>query len=211
MNRSRSHFVVNSPVLALVLVAFGVLAWQTSAGRWAAPESPAVIATVDLERVFEFLDKRADADRNLQNKAVALDAEKERRVNEIDQLRNDLKALAEGSDRHQELMDQLAFKTIEYEAWFEFELKRLDREKGIIKADIYRAVKEALRSFAEENHYDLVLLNDSLKEVPGGPDSAVTQQISARRMLYANPAIDITDDLIARMNNAWRASGTQGG
>jgi hypothetical protein len=38
-------------------------------------------------------------------------------------------------------------------------------------------------------------------------EAQILQQISDRRMLYANPQLDITDELITRMNNEWKASG----
>jgi hypothetical protein len=55
---------------------------------------------------------------------------------------------------------------------------------------------------ATSNGYDLVLVNDSLAEIPPGTEEELNRQISARRILFANPRIDLTDELIAYMNAA---------
>ena len=38
----------------------------------------------------------------------------------------------------------------------------------------------------------------------------LTQQMVSRRVLYANPAVNITDQLITRMNNAYQSGGIGG-
>ena len=51
------------------------------------------------------------------------------------------------------------------------------------------------------NGYDIVLVDDTVAELPEDTTEAETmRQISARRMLYANPQVDISDELIVRMN-----------
>jgi hypothetical protein len=36
-------------------------------------------------------------------------------------------------------------------------------------------------------------------------ESQVTQQLFSRRVLYADPVVDITDELVERMNNAYKS------
>ena len=61
--------------------------------------------------------------------------------------------------------------------------------------------------------YDFVLMDDTSAELAVNPESKVAreiqvkQQMTARRSLYVNPAMDITDQLIQRMNNAFNAGG----
>ena len=61
---------------------------------------------------------------------------------------------------------------------------------------------------AESEGYDLVIVDDSKAPFTENPDARVSreghilQQIAVRRIMYANPMIDITQDLIVRMNNA---------
>jgi hypothetical protein len=64
---------------------------------------------------------------------------------------------------------------------------------------------------AEAEGYDMVVLNDSSDDVPFDREVRVPaqiqilQQITNRKILYLKPTIDVTDDLIVRMNNEFRA------
>jgi hypothetical protein len=54
---------------------------------------------------------------------------------------------------------------------------------------------------AEQNQYDIVFVDDSIAALPENTtESEMMRQISARRMLYSSPRIDITDFMIAQMN-----------
>ena len=63
---------------------------------------------------------------------------------------------------------------------------------------------------------DLVLVDDSAGELGINPQSQlnretqITQQMVSRRVLYAGDAVDITDQLITRMNNAYQSGRTGG-
>jgi hypothetical protein len=46
-----------------------------------------------------------------------------------------------------------------------------------------------------------VFVDDSLDEVTPAPERQVLEQISARRTLYTDPTVDITDELIAWINS----------
>jgi Skp family chaperone for outer membrane proteins len=45
----------------------------------------------------------------------------------------------------------------------------------------------------------------TIKDAQMPRETQVRQQISTRRVLYASPSIDITEQLIIRMNNAYAA------
>ena len=60
---------------------------------------------------------------------------------------------------------------------------------------------------AVESGYDIVFVDDSVVEMVTGTEVEVRRQISARRMLYANPEIDLTEELVTRMNEAFRTGG----
>ncbi len=57
---------------------------------------------------------------------------------------------------------------------------------------------------AEQEGYALVVVDDSIVDFQSGTEADMMRQISARRMLYASPRVDITDALIMQMNNAFQ-------
>ncbi len=56
-----------------------------------------------------------------------------------------------------------------------------------------------------------MVVDDSLRQLRMSADSAISreeqvrQQIGSRRLLFADPGLDVTDDLIATMNRAYDA------
>jgi len=60
--------------------------------------------------------------------------------------------------------------------------------------------------------YDLVFLDDSSDALPFTrksrvvPQEQVLQQLVKRKVLFVNPTLDITEDLIMRMNNEFNAA-----
>jgi hypothetical protein len=50
------------------------------------------------------------------------------------------------------------------------------------------------------------MLDDSLPEMDPASAQRTMQQISARRFIFASPKSEVTDQLIALMNEEWKAA-----
>lgn len=191
---------------AVALAAVLILAFQALGSRAAAP-TPVTAATVDLERVFEALTELASEQTHLQELGANMDTENNARQAELTRMDEELATLQVGTERYDQLESQYIQKSIEYQAWIEFMRRQIDREKALVLEKVYNSVKQAVRDMAVQHGYDIVYLNDSLKPLQRGSEASIQQQISARRMLFTGPSLDITDDLIQRMNNAYAAGG----
>lgn len=201
---------VNWPAALLLVLLAGWVGYATRANRPVAPAQPAVIATVDLEAVFRGLNERGDADVYLKGLAEQLEADGQRRRDEIELLGQDLELYSPASKQYQDVQQQLAEKGFQLQAYLDFAGRKIDAAKSRTLRRIYDGIKEAIREIAREHGYDVVFVDDSVVTLPTDTGEAETmRQISARRMLYTNAEIDITQDVIARMN---AESGTvQGG
>jgi Skp family chaperone for outer membrane proteins len=216
------RFIVTRSIIAgavlgasLVLaVGFGpVLAQQAGVGR------PSVIATVRLSTVIEKLDKWGEAQANLTAMSGQVGAEQKRRQTEIEAMQTQLQTMVEahGIDNPTaemiKLQEDEALARLRFQAWARITMEKADMEKSLLLQDLYRSIKTTAATIANAAGYDLVLVDDSQGELRSTPDARapreaqIMQQIGARRMLHANPALDITDELITRMNNEHRAGG----
>jgi Skp family chaperone for outer membrane proteins len=205
------RYVVLGTLLALAAVGLGFQAGG-GAGR------PTVIVTVNLGAVIEKLDQRAKAEQDLKKIAEQLKAEEEKLSNELKKMRTDIEAMdkANGDDDSSEerkLKEDFLLKQMRYEAWKQFVIDKVDIEESLLLQDLYRSVKREAGLLASAAGYDLVLVDDSQGELAIDPEARmprraqVLQQIAGRRLLYTNKQIDITDDLVQRMNNAFKAVG----
>jgi|SoiMethySBSTD1v2_1073268.scaffolds.fasta_scaffold00192_34 Skp family chaperone for outer membrane proteins len=215
LNRSLLTGIVLGGALALIVGYGPALAEQAGV-------KPAVIATVRLSTVLEKLDQRGEALANMDTMRQQVKAEETKRKDEVTKLQEQLDAMRkDAADKPVPpeaiaLQEQLALKTLRFQAWSRVTLDKIDIEKALQYQDIYRSIKSSAAAMASANGYDIVLVDDSQGDITTTADSRVSreaqviQQIIGRRMLYANPALDITDELITRMNNAHKAAGAAG-
>lgn len=186
---------------------------------------PTVIVTLNLAKVMENLDQRADSSARLNALRDSMTKEQESRsadvkklTDEADKTKTELEAAADPKVKKsletklQEQQEAAAMATLDFQAWFAFTSEKADIEAALAMQDLYRSVKTAASQMAAANGYDLVLVDDSQGEIGTNPEARVSrvdqvrQQIAGRRMLHVNPTIDITEDLIQRMNNAHKTN-----
>jgi Skp family chaperone for outer membrane proteins len=190
-------------LFGLLISALGVQSYAL--GR--ANPRPSVIATVDLEAVFDGLSERNAADVALTTMAEELQAEMDAQSEAIDLLEEEVNAYPVGSDKHQEALGKLQLASLEHQAFVEFSRRKVDVEKALVLKRLYLSIKRASAVMAQEMGYDIFFVDDSRSPIPDSTEAEVRRQISARRMLFASPEIDVTDDLIARMNDAFSSGG----
>ncbi len=209
---------LNVSAVVLIAVLLSIVAYQAGANRITSPANPATVAVVNLPAVLEGLAQRSEAEMDLRNMGTAINAEREKRETEIRRLGQEHDQLRRQSIENPDLTpeadaieERLVYEELRYRAWMEFTSDQVDLEQALILQDLYRVTKRAINQLAETEGYDLVLVDDGQGELMINPESRasrtaqIEQQMLARVMLYTNPAIDITNNLIERMNNAYRA------
>ena len=217
-NRSARNLLIGGTLGAAIALAIGY--GPAIAQNGGAAGKPSVVATVRLSAVLEKLDQRGEAEANLNALAQKVKGDEKTRKDEIQKMQDQLeelrKAAGDAVDPGAEITDlqeQVAQKTLQLQAWSRFTVDKVDIEKSLLMQDLYRNIKTAAQTMATANGYDLVLVDDSQAELSTTGDSRVSreaqvvQQIAARQLLYVNPALDITDQIITRMNNAHKAAG----
>ena len=82
----------------------------------------------------------------------------------------------------------------------EYRNLRAAREESKGLRSIYKNIRKACAELSKQNGWDYVFVNDLIAPMPEGDDVDMDSVISSRRMLYANPTMDVTDALIEHMN-----------
>jgi Skp family chaperone for outer membrane proteins len=206
MNRTRLL-----PSLPLVLLFGAVIAWQAMAQSRPSGPAAQVVALIRMETLFENLNERADAKAEVDRMERDIAEEQKTRQDEITKLEDELKQMMASAARD-DLRDKIALKHFQLQAWTQGANEELEAEKAMRLQDLYRKIKTAIKALAEAAAYDVVVQNDESSELPFDTNARVPaqvqvlQQISNRKVLYVKPALDVTQDLIVRMNNEHRAA-----
>ena len=207
-----SKFLQNN-ILSLVLLAALMgfaTTWQAEAKRTAAM-SPTVVATVNLSTVMDGLAERADLQAELAIEAQSIQAEQQRRTDELENLSMELEEIVDES-RRAEMQDQFDLRMLQQMAWLRFTQQEIDVNKSLMMENIFRNMQKAAKELAEIEGIGLVLIEDStmgfqvLASNQVSREQQMAEQIATRRVLWRESTIDISDELIVRMNNDYAAS-----
>jgi hypothetical protein len=110
------------------------------------------------------------------------------------------------------LQDELDLLLLQRGAWQRFSQQEIDIDRSLMLEGIFQSMKESALELAEIEGIDLILIETSEDDIQIAPDARVSreqqvaEQISSRRVLWREQAIDISDELIIRMNNDYAAS-----
>jgi len=208
MSNSSFKSQMNPLSIALMIVIAAIVGYQAAAFRPdPQPQVPLFFATFDLEKTFNNSDEKKAADAELLRMADDMKKQTDAEGKALQQMEKDLEDLQAGSPKHREMMEALTLRTGEYQAQVEFFRVKLDIERSRTMKNLYLNIRKAAEAVAMERGYKVVFVDDSIAPIPAGTSEEMTRQISARRMVYTSSDVDITDDMIKRMNASFKTAG----
>ncbi|UCD75840.1 MAG: OmpH family outer membrane protein [Phycisphaerales bacterium] len=190
-----------------------VIAYRASASRNMAAR-PTAVAVVNLRVLLDGLNQRSDAEIRIGRMEEEIRAEGERRATFVEGLQKEYDEIPESdAEARRAKGDQIMLENLNNQAWLRLNAEKLDIEKSLSWQDLDRSIRQAVAALAAADGWEVVLVDDSLGELRSNPnaqlsrEAQVTQQMTSRRILYADSAVNITDQLITRMNNAYQSGG----
>lgn len=197
---SRSSFAMG--VVALAGVAL-VLAW--SQGRAQGPPPDSKYAVVDVERVVDTCQQSVDTKRMISEKGDRLQKQFESRRQAIHTKQADFTALHPDSPEAYKLQEELDRLQVEFETVQKIEQGELMRERNLWVAETYRQLMATIKQVAESRGLDIVLFQDRFD--PKNPPNKIIERMGPRRVLYARKYLDLTDEVLRLMNEAYAQRG----
>ena len=163
-------------------------------------EKPTVIATVDLERLYSGLDEHKAGEKRLEETAKELNAKNEKLGQIAQSLQAELENFKADSPGFFETTKKIQEAVGNMKAFDEFSRRKFDMEKNLLLKNTYQAIKSSLGDICKAQPIDAVFLDVATPPFDPKDTRPVMTQISGRRMLWINPAIDISDVVIKQMN-----------
>lgn len=197
-------------LVVLVCALCSLFAYHSAASGMMAGR-PSAVAVVNLPLLLDGLAQRGDAEARIKKMRDDILAEAERRQQEAEALDAEIQGLAKFTEAWYAKDDEIMLETLKNQAWLRLSNERLDVESALSLQDLYRTIKRSVADLAAADGWDLILVDDSQGELSISPNSQlsreaqITQQMAARRTLFVSKTVDITDQLITRMNNAYQA------
>ena len=171
----------------------------------ARPEKPAVVACVDLERVYAGLDQHKAGEGRLDELLKGEAVKRDKLVADTQAIQAELENFNNDSPVYNETARKLRDSADRLRVFEDFLKRKLEFERANLVRSTYAAVKAALSDYCKAQNIDIVFMDDATPPFDKNDPRPITQQISGRRMLWFNPALDVTDDLIKSMNASFAA------
>ncbi len=187
-------------LFAVAFIAIGTMAWQSHALRKLADSTPAVLVSVDISRVLISLEERAWEEANAQALMDKIEDDLEARRRHIDDYSEEFELYSAGSDKWNELMKEQQLELFEWESLNDYRILMKARYESQGMRKLYNRIRETIVLLAQQNGWDYVFVNETIVSLPEGDTVDMSAVIGSRRMLYANPQMDVTDTLVEYMN-----------
>jgi Skp family chaperone for outer membrane proteins len=168
---------------------------------------PTVVVTFDIEQVIADLTERADAETKLHSLIMNIEESGKAKFDSVAQLEEELDATSD-LDRPtiNEELDRLKLEALSYQR---FASAQVDIERSLMYRDLYQKIQTSVQEIAEQNGYDLVLINDVHREIFVNPKANVSrefqvrEQLQVKRIVFSSSQIDITEQIVSHMNLEW--------
>lgn len=175
-----------SGAIVMIMVCGGLLH-----GRWAwaepAAAAPLHVAFLDVSRVFDDYQRTKDAEKQLEGKGKQKEGERQRLVDEVKKLREGFDVLNDDAKaKRQEAIESKLSSLREFETAAKRELQR---ERDGVGREILKEIDQVVQAYAKEHGYDLVLTQAAV--------------------VYAAGAYDITDEVLAALNQRYKPPAAQ--
>ncbi len=190
----------------LAAVAAGVAAgvvifggWQTVQAQSGATAGARVVA-LDINRVFNGYQRQIDFSNEMLQFQAEMEGQRNARRQAIEMKQTTLQQLDPNDPTFRNSRRDLLRMTSQYRLWDEMVRGMMAAETARWTEIIFADLQRMSGRLARERGYDMVLSIDF--QLPDERDT-ISDRIFRRRIIHHRPELDITDDVVAALNEAY--------
>ena len=200
MTMKKHHLLL---ILSLGAV-IGLVSWASVRAQANSGAQATVIAVLEVGRVFNTCKEKTDIDANARSAQEKADVDKAEREESIKQLQFDMELINPDSPQSKKKRQEIERKVVEYQVEIQYRRQQIVREQMRRYELLYKKLRDTCSEVAQANGFDLVLFKETEKLNYKAPQDLVNQ-IGGRKVLWAAERLNITDQVIQKLNNVWDA------
>ncbi len=191
----------------MALISFIMTVGLVAVGQSGATGS-ARVAVVDVPAVSEAYHKTADLEAKFESVRQKLNQERDALRDRVELTRRSLQEeLRPGTREFQERRKQLALLEAELQYFMESEGQRIEAELARSLGRIFADIQAVIVAVAKEKGIDIVMAADRMPSDVAESPMQVRQQILLQKVLYWSPQVDLTGEVVVRLNAKYKAKG----
>ena len=190
---------------AVVVVAVGAILWRYAHAQPARATVPATrVAVCDIVEVFDNYQRAKDLTAAMKGQAEKIQAENQKRGKAIDAIKMELDALNPSSKEYDKRLNDMERLAIERKAWLDYQTAKNMRNHHRLTLEMYQEIRAMVAQVAKEQRIQMVLHRNRSK-VETRNTRELLQTIAARKVIYAGEECDMTESVLARLNQAYKS------
>lgn len=166
------------------------------------------IATANPGKILQQMQERQDKENALKNDQIALNAEGKKRLDEIKELGDQRdKFSKKGTPEYTAKSNDILEKQIQLQVWDEVKKQELLRRHNEEFKALFGKIQQMIATVAQEKKIDLVLTDfgaDIPDDVSGLSADQMRGIIGQKNILYTNKGVDISAEVTARLDAAYK-------
>ncbi len=164
------------------------------------------VAVVDVPAVSERYLKTSDLEARFEQRRTELNRQRDALREKVERTGRSLQEeFKPGTNEHEQRRKQLAMLEAELQWFLETQGEKVERDLAGSLRGIYNDIHAVVREVAEERGIDLVLTAARLPEETPRSTSQARQQIVLQKVVYWSPRVDLTDEVVTRLNTVYKA------
>jgi Skp family chaperone for outer membrane proteins len=187
--------------LMMVVAMMGMLSMPSKAQAQARPTA---IAVIDVEKAMVALEEKTQVEADMKTEFEQIKQEHENRRNKLKQMKEDMDLLQPGTDAYMKKAEEFNLEGMQLDGWYKYKQARMQSESVLQLGNMYRKLMDTIAKIAGESGYDMVLFKEKQPNFTNVKPEALSAIISMRKVLWVRNDLDITDQVVQRMNNEWR-------
>jgi Skp family chaperone for outer membrane proteins len=162
---------------------------------------PPVVGVVNIEKILSEVKARQTLDADRESAREDSLRGKKDRDKQINLLKQDVEWLPKGGTEERKKLEEIEEAAIQLDAWVKFQQLKLSRMEKVGFQSLYLDILAAIEAVAVVNSVDLVLYRERTTFQPRYKATQVLSMIGNRKVLYVRDELDLTDQVITRMDN----------
>ncbi|MGB2985619.1 MAG: OmpH family outer membrane protein [Phycisphaerae bacterium] len=164
------------------------------------------VAVVNVPAVSERYLRTSELEAQFEQRRVKFNEQRDALREKIERTGRSLQEeFKPGTREYDERRKQLAMLETELQWFIETEARKIEEGLASSLHSIYSDIQAVVREVAEEMGIDMVLAADRLPEEVPQTTTQVRQQIVLQKVIYFSPRVDLTDEVITRLNARYKA------
>ncbi|MDQ3440955.1 MAG: OmpH family outer membrane protein [Planctomycetota bacterium] len=163
------------------------------------------IATASAAKIFMGMKEKTDVRAKIEQQVKQLREEEQSRRQKVQDVQQQMELLKPDSPQYEEANKTFMAAAIEFKNWGEVSQAQAARHEKLLTKMLFDKITAAIAAIAKERGIDFVVAEQPPFAVERMTPQDLQQAMVQRQVLYANASLDLTQDVIGRLDEQYNA------